>query len=242
MKKQIPQNAVSNDYETLINCFIKQLIEAEKGNIVSIFLQGSFARGEATDNSDIDIVCIFKTLNIGILAKISVITENLPINYNQLELNAQCITLDEFESGHFSNFFSYSILRFESILLWGENIFTYTVQGEEIEKTYKKLLAEVLLGIRHYITVNESPEKLTHKKIKTWILKPLMFALRLERYFYSNQYPIAISDLHNAYNDPPKSIMYFMSKEKWESDVQSNRNATLYYLHDEIESLLMRTK
>jgi len=242
MRKNIPQNAVAKDYKGVINSFTEQLVEAEKDNIISIFLQGSFARGEATDNSDLDIWCVFKTLNTETLAKIGIITENLPINYNQFELNSQCITFDEFNSGHFLNSFSYAILYFEAVLLWGEDILTKAVQDEDIEKTYKQFSAEVLLGIRHYITVNEPSEKLTYQKIKTWILKPLMFALRLERYLYTKQYHVTNNDLLKAYYDPPTSIMYFMNKEKWDNDIQNNRNTTLHCLHDEIENLLTRPK
>ena len=238
MKNNIPENAILKDYIKTLNYFTEQLAEIEKENIISIFLQGSFARGEATDNSDLDIWCVFKTLNTETLSKISIITENLPINYNQLELNAQCITLDEFNSGHFSNFFSYAILYFEAVLIWGEDIITKPAQDEDMEKTYKQIVAEVLLGIRHYITVNEPFEKLTYQKIKTWILKPLMFALRLERYLYTRQYPITIKDLINAYDTPPKSVAYFMNKEKWDIDIQNNRKTTLYCLNDEVESLL----
>ena len=66
-----------------------------------------------------------------------------------------------------------------------------------------------------------------------------MFALRLERYLYTKQYPLTINDLVNAFDIPPKSVIYFMNKEKLDNDIQTYRDTTLYSLHEEVEELLM---
>ena len=239
MKTYIPNNTVSKDYKGVLNAFVERLVELDKSNIVSIFLTGSFARGEATETSDLDVWCVFKKINTETLTAVGTISQNLPVSYNDFEVNAQCLSFSEFNSCYFSNFLAYPIIYLEAILLWGNDIATKEIQDGEIEKTYKKFLAEVLLSIRHYITVNEPVEKLTFPKIKTWVLKPLMFALRLERYVYTKHYPVTISELMNAYDIPLKAVAYFMSKEKWETDIQSCREATLYSLNNEVEKFLM---
>ena len=236
----IPHNSISKNYKELISSFTKQIQDVERENLVSIFLTGSFARGEATENSDLDIWCIFKTLDIETLTKIGLISQHLPISYNKLEVNSQCLTIEEFNSDHFSKFLAYPIIYLEGILLFGDDIVKKPVENEMVEKIYKGFLAEILLSIRHYISVNEPADKLTYQKIKTWVLKPLMFALRLERYLYTKQYPFTCNDLLAAYDIPPISIVYFMNSEKWDQDILNQREKTLYSLHDEVRKMLLR--
>jgi len=242
MKKDIPYNSVSIDYKNIVNVFVTKIHEIVCGNLICVFLTGSYARGEATENSDLDVWCVFKNLDTDILAKTGEISRNLPINYNDLELNPQCMTLDEFKSNCFSKFLAYPIIYFEGILLFGEDIATKIIHDKELEQIYKEFLAEILLSIRHYISVNEPIEKLTYNKIKTWVLKPLMFALRLERYLHKKFYPLTINDLFSAYDFPPIAVSYFMNKEKWENDIINCRETVLKSLHDEVNKLLMDCK
>ena len=238
MRKDIPYNCISIDYNNLLDIFVNKIYEVVNDNLISVFLTGSFARGEATENSDLDIWCIFNKLDTDILAEIGNISRNLPVNYNKLELNSQCLTINEFQSGYFSKFLAYPIIYMEGILLFGDDITKRPIQDEEVEKVYKEFLSEILLSIRHYISVNEPAEKLVHQKIKTWVLKPLMFALRLERYLHNKQYPLTINDLLSAFDVPQNSVLYFMNKEKWDNDIKNCRDATLYLLHEEVSKLL----
>ena len=238
MRKNIPYNNVSDDYNNLLDIYINRINEFSDKNLISIFLTGSFARGEATENSDLDVWCIFNEFNTNILIKIGDISRNLPINYDKLEINSQCMTIKEFNSNFFSKYLSYPIIYFEGVLLFGDDIAKKHMQDIDVENTYKGFLAEILLSIRHYISVNEPIEKLTHHKIKTWVLKPLMFALRLERYLYKKEYPLKIDDLLLAYDNPPKSVQYFMNNEKWDYEIKINKQKTLYELHEEVIKLL----
>ena len=240
MKNHIPQNNVNWNYEGLLKSFIGQLREAEQDNIISIFLTGSFARGEAAAGSDLDLWCIFKSLNTDILNTIGKITRSLFVSYSHLEVNAQCLTLEEFNSGYFAKFLAYPIIYLEAVLLYGDDIVARALRDSEIEKAYKEFMAEVLLSIRHYIAVNEPAEKLTFQKIKTWVLKPLMFALRLERYLHTRQYPLTSKNLLQAYKIPPMSVLYFTNEEKWEADIYADRDSVLYALHDEVSNILTK--
>jgi len=238
MRTAIPENNVSKDYNSLINTFISQICKSEKDNLVSIFLTGSFARGEAANGSDLDIWCIFNELHDETLQRVGLASRKLPISYDELEINAQCLTLNEFNSQYFSKFLAYPIIFAEGVLLYGKDMAARAVQKAEIEKTYKEFLTEILLSIRHYIAVNEPAEKLTFAKIKAWVLKPLMFALRLERYAATTHYPLTMAELIAAYPTPPVSIVYFTNGGKWNEDVQSRRDHVLRTLHNEVASLL----
>ena len=62
MRREIPYNRVTKDYNKALSEFVSEIIRDQKENVVSIYLTGSYARGDATDASDFDIFCIFKTL------------------------------------------------------------------------------------------------------------------------------------------------------------------------------------
>ena len=233
MRKDLPKSNVKKNYKYVLNTFVKNIVEQEETNIISIFLTGSFARGEATENSDLDIWCIFKHLNTSTLSKVGDIVRNLPINYDKLEVNSQCITLDEFNSSFFSKFTFKPIVALEGVLLYGNELDKDLPSLEPIENLYKEMMSEILLSIRHYISVNEPVEKLTHNKIKTWVLKPLMFALRLERYFSTQNYPLTSNDLLNTCaNETAQIIEYFLDEKKWLIDIFNDYSGTLNYLHE----------
>ena len=67
----------------------------------------------------------------------------------------------------------------------------------------------------------------------------MMFALRLERYLYTKQYPLTCNDLLVAYDILPISVLYFMSNEKWDQDIINQREKILYSLHDEVRKILL---
>lgn len=89
------------------------------------------------------------------------------------------------------------------------------------------------MSIRHYISVDEPLEKLTHQKIKTYILKPLMFSLRLERYCKTGVFPLSINELLYSYNDEYRYfIEYFINKEKFDKDIYRDHKDVFHNLHE----------
>jgi len=65
-----------------------------------------------------------------------------------------------------------------------------------------------------------------------------MFAFRLERYLSTKQYPLTYTDLFNAYDTPPMSVLYFANKEKWDTDIQNNCGKILHSLHEEVSNMM----
>lgn len=238
MERKIPFNQVSYNYISVLDEFVKALAEKQTDNIKAVLLTGSYARGEATDSSDLDVWCLFQSIDCNVLASVGEIVRALPVHYDCLEVNAQCLTIDEFECGHFSNFISLPIIHFEAILLYGDYSLN-KISSNEIETTYKRILAEVLLSIRHYISVDEARENLSYRKLSTFIFKPLMFALRLERYMQTGNYPLSIQDLHQACNKDFKILVtWFIHKNLLEKDICNNHHDVLNTMHDLIQNLL----
>lgn len=65
MKLQIPKNNVNTDYESVLEELINSLIIIQKNNLVSVFITGSYARGDATDVSDTQFPLIFCLKSLG---------------------------------------------------------------------------------------------------------------------------------------------------------------------------------
>lgn len=95
------------------------------------------------------------------------------------------------------------------------------------------------MSVRHYICVDEPKELLTHKKISTYILKPLMFALRQERFCATGVYPLTIESLLESYQDDNRIMVeYFLNEERFETDILSNHKDVLMFFHNKIQNFL----
>lgn len=100
-------------------------------------------------------------------------------------------------------------------------------------------MANILMSIRHYICVDKPREALTHEKITTYILKPIMFALRQERFCTTGIYPLSTEDLLESYQDDTRRIIeYYMDREKFERDIFNNHKEVLMFLHDKVKKFI----
>jgi predicted nucleotidyltransferase len=243
MRTEIPRNLVDKDYLLVLERFVDSITKSQLKNIVSIFITGSFARGDANKGSDIDAWCIFNEIDSSVLHNVGDIVQDLPFRYEDLEVNTQCLTINEFRRGSFSSFLAIPIIKNEGILLYGEDLCNEEVSKHIIRETYEIILSEVLLSIRHYISVRESRDKLTHKKIKTYILKPFTFALRLERLHETGVYPLSNMQLLHASVDCGCDILmkWFIYKDEFNKSISENHNELLITLNDKIQGLLNRT-
>ena len=224
MRRVIPANKVSHDYEKILSEFVSALKNRLGECLLMVYLTGSYARGDANDNSDLDVFCVFSTINQYVLETVGNCARNTSIPYDLLEINTQSLSVDEYKSKIFGEW---------SELVEIENI------NEKIQLSYKKNLANILMSVRHYICVDEPKELLTHKKISTYILKPLMFALRQERFCATGVYPLTIESLLESYQDDNRIMVeYFLNEERFETDILSNHKDVLMLLHNKIQNFL----
>ena len=240
MRTEILENDSGFDYEKIIGEVVDTLKEKQGGNLLSVYLAGSYARGEGGTNSDLDIFCIFGEINAGVLADVGFCARNNSVPYESVEINAQCMSLAEFKSDGFSAWSERSVRALDSVLLYGEDLCGVPDKGE-IDTVRKKYTVEIIMSIRHYIAVDEPKEKLTHEKIKTYILKPLMFALRLEIYCKKGIFPLSGKELLEACdcdNDKKFLVEYFYGKEKFDKDISENHKSVLEKIHLAVCSML----
>ncbi len=239
MRRVIPDNKVSYDYEKVLNEFVSAIKNKLGECLLMVYLTGSYARGDANDNSDLDVFCIFSTINQYVLETVGHCARNTSIPYDVLEINTQSLSVDEYKSKIFEEWSEYAVTELNSVLLYGEQLVEINSINEKIQLSYKKNMANILMSIRHYICVDEPKELLTHKKISTYILKPLMFALRQERFCTTGVYPLSIEQLLESYSDDNRIIVeYFMNQEKFESDILTNHKDVLLFLHDSVKRFI----
>lgn len=239
MRTEIPQNNVTHDYKKVLDEFMSALKSKLAESLLMVYLTGSYARGDASDKSDLDVFCIFSNINQHIIETVGFCARNTSIPYDVLEINTQSLSIDEYKSKIFEDWSEYEVSELNSVLLYGKQLVEINDMNEKIQVSYKKNLANILMSIRHYICVDEPKELLTHKKITTYILKPLMFALRQERFCATGVYPLSIEELLEAYSDDNRIIVeYFMNQEKFESDILTNHKDVLLFLHDRVKRFI----
>ncbi len=238
MRTEIPKNNSGFDYEKILGEFVDMLKEKQGGNLLSVYLSGSYARGDGGANSDLDVFCIFGEINAGVLSDVGFCARNNSVSYESVEINSQCMSLAEFKSDEFNAWSERSVRALDSVLLYGEDL-CGEPNKSEIEEIYKKYTAEIVMSIRHYISVDEPKEKLTHGKIKAYILKPLMFALRLEIYCKKDIFPLSGNELLQACDSDKKFLAeYFYYKEKFNKDISENHKGVFEKIHAAVCSML----
>ena len=164
MRRVIPANKVSHDYEKILSEFVSALKNRLGECLLMVYLTGSYARGDANDNSDLDVFCVFSTINQYVLETVGNCARNTSIPYDLLEINTQSLSVDEYKSKIFGEWSEYAVTELNSVLLYGEQLVEIENINEKIQLSYKKNLANILMRVRHYICVDEPKELLTHKK------------------------------------------------------------------------------
>ena len=79
MRRVIPANKVSHDYEKILSEFVSALKNRLGECLLMVYLTGSYARGDANDNSDLDVFCIFSTINQYVLETVGNCARNYPL-------------------------------------------------------------------------------------------------------------------------------------------------------------------
>lgn len=239
MRTTIPYNNVSYNYEKILEEFISQLVHKIGNNLLLVYLTGSYARGDATDKSDLDVFCIFEHINQHVLETVGYCTRNTSVTYDILEINTQSMSLCEYKNKYFETWSENAVTELEGVRLHGEELLHIDNIKEALAISYKKSLADIIMGVRHYICVDEPKEKLTHNKITTYILKPLMFALRQERFCATSIYPLSNNELLNSYTDENKLLVeYYLNKDKFDYDILQNHKEVLANIHNLLTKMI----
>ena len=152
--------------------FARRCESALGESLRAVILIGSFARGDETPTSDVDLVVLVESVHRGLLRAVSEIVASLP---SENELNPAVIAASELAAE--PDIFGWLNVKHDGVLLAGA--FPEEPAGSMSElRLARRIAGEVLLSSRHYLSVGEPAEKFAGGKLWTWNQKPLGFALR----------------------------------------------------------------
>ncbi|WP_315115952.1 nucleotidyltransferase domain-containing protein [uncultured Clostridium sp.] len=180
-----------------INEFRDKIIETFKDRVDCILLTGSLSRGEVRKRSDIDIWVFLHEVKYEDLYKVGEIVKSL---YPHPRLNPQITSFEECLLPHFTREYSPIQYRTDGKILYGSLKVPYPNKKDFIERS-KNLVVYIIMGIRHFICINEGEESLLSKKLLKRILKPLMWVLRYKYAAIKGVYPLTLEELKKFSND-----------------------------------------
>lgn len=172
---------------SLRNC----AIDTFGSKLDSVVLTGSYAKGDYTPRSDIDIWMIFSSLNIQDLKQATVLVENF---CETPEINIQCVSAEELLTKPFKKWFSPVQIYVDGIVLHGK-LPPYLPYNSEIRNYAASIAVEVFMSARHYISIGEKEESLAAGRLLKWVLKPLSWVLRYNILLRNSIFPRNFDDL-----------------------------------------------
>ncbi len=163
--------------------FKEAAVAAFGDRVECLLLGGSYARGDAHPSSDIDVLLLLDDVSPRDLQRVASIIASVP---SHCELNVQCASTAEMRS--FRGACEPAQFHLDGIVLHGE-LSLPPLTDDDVRGAAARIGAEVLMSCRHYMTAREPEAALADGKLRTWVLKPLMWALRYEAYARLGEYP-----------------------------------------------------
>lgn len=161
--------------------------------LIAVLLEGSFARGDQREDSDIDLFVLLDTVDGSVLEEIGSIVAGIEA---QNELNPAVVSLAELEQ--YPELFGYLRVKHDGIVLHGA-LPEIAYSGESELDIAKRIARDVLMSSRHYLAVAEPEGNFAQGKLYDWNLKPLGFALRLFHFARTGDYIRSVRDLAAKY-------------------------------------------
>lgn len=198
-----------------------------------LYFAVAIVRGDNTEESDMDVYCLFERLTPEDLFSVGDIVQRMPSPYAKFELNTQCMTVDEYVHQGFGRAFVSPIQYFESRVIYGDDFGTQPSR-EDFIWFFENVISETIMSIRHYMTPIETVERLMDGRLKRWVLKPLCVALRAERYIVTGTYPRNYTQLleQAAGLQQAQAIEWILDKAKFHRDIaEAPRNVLAMLLN-----------
>lgn len=161
--------------------------------LVAVLLEGSFAKGDNREDSDIDLFVLLSRVDRPALAHIGSIVAGIE---TRNELNPAVVSVAELEAHPV--LFEYLRVKHDGIVLHGTLPEIESVAESELDIA-KRIARDVLMSSRHYLAVSEPETHFAGGKLYTWNLKPLGFALRFYHFSQTGEYIRSVRELATKY-------------------------------------------
>jgi predicted nucleotidyltransferase len=177
-----------------IEFFKSKCISAFGERLECLIITGSYARGDYTPQSDIDLWVFVKNLSIEDIKTVGKIVSEIG---KPPDINPNCASFAELKSFPLRDQFDPAQLYIESRVIYG-SLTEPAPTPAEVEKYALSVAAFGLMLARHYIAAGETEESLAKNKYVKWSYQPLIWAYRCKAYLKSSVYPRDLNDLLNA--------------------------------------------
>ena len=177
-----------------IEIFKSKCVSAFGERLECLVLTGSYARGDYTPQSDIDIWVFVKNLGIEDIKTVGKIVVEIG---KPPEINPNCATFEELNSFPLRDQFDPVQLYIESRVIYG-SLPEPAPTPAEIKKYAITVTAFGLMLARHYIAAGETEENLAKNKYVKWSYQPLIWAYRCRAYLKNSVYPRDLNELKNS--------------------------------------------
>lgn len=174
-----------------ITLFKDSCLDAFGNKLDAVVLTGSYAKGDFTQLSDIDIWLVFNSMQIQDVKKTTMLIKN---RSETPEFNIQCVTSTELLTMPFKKWFSPVQLFIDGFVLYG-NLPQYIPYNSEIRNYAASIAVEVYMSARHYISSGEDEESLAGGRLLKWVIKPLSWVFRYNVFLRSSIFPRNFDDL-----------------------------------------------
>jgi predicted nucleotidyltransferase len=158
----------------------------------AVVLVGSFARGDASPASDLDLIVLVDRADVALLDRVGAVVASIESPH---EINPSVIAVAELRAA--PELFDWLLIKHEGRLLDGQLPADIACCQTELDLAQK--IAEVLLSARHYLAVAEPAANFAGGKLRPWILKPLSYALRFYEVHRTGHYPRRYADVASRY-------------------------------------------
>jgi predicted nucleotidyltransferase len=192
----LAEDLVVQDVQDRIHRFVSAVVD-ELGPVAEcIVLAGSYARGDPRPDSDIDIWLILSEIRNETLRRVGRVVAGMK---DGPEISPQCVTVRDLLSPGFRKGFSPLQLHLDGIVLHGRLTIPAPTTAE-IRQGRDELAAFVLMGARHWATVQE-PVEAVARKLDKWLLKLLVWAIRYDVLLRTGRYIKGLAPLREAASD-----------------------------------------
>lgn len=219
--------------------FIREFCESIplKNKVVSAILYGSYARGDATEKSDINILIVCDYIDASFLLALKQYASACEKNTGDAKISLLCVGEKELESGCEGYPISLLSLYFEGVLMYGKDVFSVLPTEAGVKSEISKILSLVLYRVSSLI-FSEKPV-LAAALVKD-VLNPLMAAFRLERLISTNEYPENNKTLFYRYGNEGAAIVvdFVLSDERLLKALDKNADGTLLFIAEVAEQLI----